>query len=74
MRTKKLKLNNDKTDVVLFGTRQLEKLKNNENVNIKIGDEVIRSAPSARNLGYFKESELKSKTHIGKSVIVPTKP
>ena len=51
MRTNKLKLNDGKTEVVIFGTRQqLEKFENNENVNIKIGDEVIRPAPSARNL------------------------
>ena len=63
-----MKLNDGKTEVVLFGTwQQLEKLENSENVNIKTGDEVIRPAPSARNLGYFIESELKSKMHIGKS-------
>ena len=67
MRTNKLKLNDDKTEVVLFGTRQqLEKLQNNELVNIKIGNEVIKPAPSARNLGYFMESELKSKVHVAK--------
>ena len=67
MRTNKLKLNDGKTEVVLFGTRQQpEKLENNENVNIKISDEVIRPAPSARNLGYIMESELRSKAHIGK--------
>ena len=67
MITDKLNLNDGRIEVVLFGTRQqLENLKNSENVNIKIGDEVIRPAQSARNLGYFMESELKSKTHIGK--------
>ena len=67
MITNKLKLNDGKTEVVLFGTRQqLEKLKNNETINIKIGDKVIRPVPSARNLRYFMEIELKlkSKTHI----------
>ena len=35
MRTNKLKLNDDKTEVVLFGTRQqLEKLESNEEFEI----------------------------------------
>ena len=41
MRTNKLKLNDDKTEVVLFGTRQqLEKLESNEEFEIKIGCEI----------------------------------
>ena len=67
MRTNKLKLNDDKTKVVLFGTRQqLEKLVNNEEFEIKIGCEIINPVSSARNLGYFMESQLKFKTHITK--------
>ena len=67
MRTNKLKLNDDKTEVVLFGTRQqMAKLENSESINITIGNEVIKPVPSARNLGYFMESQLKSKTHIAK--------
>ena len=65
--TNKLKLSDDKTEVVLFGTRQqLEKLESNEEFKIKIGCEIIKPVPSARNLGYFMESQLKSKTHITK--------
>ena len=64
MRTNNPQLNDDKTEVVLPGTRQqLEKLQNNEN-STTIGNEVMKPVPSARNLGYFMESELKSKTHI----------
>ena len=67
MMTNKLKLNDDKTEVVLFGTRQqLEKLESNEEFKIKIGCEIIKPVSSARNLGYFMESQLKSKTHITK--------
>ena len=63
--TNKLKLNDDKTEVVLFGTRQqLEKFESNEEFKIKIGCEINKPVSSARNLGYFMESQLKSKTHI----------
>ena len=67
MRTNKLKLNDDKTEVVLFGTRlQLEKLESNEEFEIKIGCVITKPVSSARNLGYFMEFQLKSKTHITK--------
>ena len=63
MRTNKLKLNDDETYVVLFGTRQqLEQLESNEEFEIKIGCEIIKPVSLARNLGYFMESQLKSKT------------
>ena len=56
-----------KTEVVLFGTRQqLEKLESNEEFKTKVGCEIIKPVSSARNLGYFMESQLKSKTHITK--------
>ena len=67
MRTNKLKLNDDKTEVVHFGTRQqLQKLESNEEFEIKIVCEIIKPVSSARNLGYFMESQPKSKTHITK--------
>ena len=67
MRTNKLKLNDDKTEVVLFGTRQqMEKLKERDIFEIKIGNEKIKPSPSARNLGFYMESQLKSQTHIAK--------
>ena len=58
---KKLKLNNKKTEVVLFGTRnQLEKLGKDNSFEIKIYSGVIKPAPPARNLGFHMESQLKS--------------
>ena len=67
MRTNKLKLNDDKTEVVLFGTRQqMEKLKESDIFEIKIGNEKIKPSPSARNLGFYMESQLKSQTNIAK--------
>ena len=51
--------------IKLCGTRQqLEKLESNEEFEIKIGFEIIKPVSSARNPGYFMESQLKSKTHI----------
>ena len=63
----KLKLNDDKTEVALFGTRQqMEKLKESDIFEIKIGNEKIKPSPSAWNLGFYMESQLKSQTHIAK--------
>ena len=67
MGTKKLKLNDDKTGVVLFSTRQkMEKLQENDTFEIKIGNEKIKPPPSARNLGFYMKSQLKSQTYIAK--------
>ena len=67
MRTNKLKLNNEKTEVLLFGTRQqLEKLGEDNTFEIKLGSEVIKPTPSARNLGFHVEAQLKSQIHITK--------
>ena len=67
MRTNKLKLNDEKTEVVLFGTRQqLEKLGDYNAFEIKIGSEVIKPTPSTRNLGFHMEAQLKSQTQITK--------
>ena len=63
----KLKLNDEKMEVVLFGTRQqLEKLGEDNTFEIKIGSKVIKPTPSARNLGFHMEAQLKSQTHITK--------
>ena len=67
MRTNKLKLNDEKTEVVPFGTRQqLEKLGEDNNFEIKIGSAVIKPTPSARNFSFHMEAQLKSQTNITK--------
>ena len=67
MRTNKLKLNDEKTEIVLLGTRQqLEKLGEDNTFEIKLVSEVIKPTPSARNLGFHMEAQLKSQTHITK--------
>ena len=64
MKTNKLKLNDEKIEVVLFGTRQkLEELREDNTFEIKIGSEVIKPTPSARNIGFHMEAQLKSQTH-----------
>ena len=44
----------------------MEKLKENDTFEIKIGSEIIKLSPSAGNLGLYMESQLKSQTHIVK--------
>ena len=60
----RLKLNEDKTEVLLIGTRQqLAK------VNVKsiaVGDQTIGAKPSVRNLGSWFDSQLSMSTHISK--------
>ena len=54
-------------EVVVIGTRQqLDKLGEDNTFEIKIGSEVIKPTPSARNLGFNMEAQLKSQTHITK--------
>ena len=63
----KLKLNDQKTEVFLFGTRKpLEKLREYNTIEIKIGSKVIKATPSARNLGFHMEAQLKFQAHITK--------
>ena len=50
MRTNLLKLNDTKTEFILLGTNQQIKLV--QDINIKIGDEVIHPVQSVRNLGF----------------------
>ena len=60
----RLKLNEDKTEVLLIGTRQqLAK------VNVKsiaVGDQTIGAKPSVRYLGSWFDSQLSMSTHISK--------
>ena len=44
--------------VVLFGTKQLEKLGEGNPFEIKTGSEVIKPTPLARNLGFRMEAQL----------------
>ena len=60
MRTDKLKLNDDKAEVVLYGTtKQIEKLDHSTDKFIDIGKEVIKPVQDTRSLDIFMELGLK---------------
>ena len=64
MRTNLLKLNDDKTEVMLIGTRQqLSKL---PEVTVKIGNESINPTDTARNLGMYWNKTMTTTTHINR--------
>ena len=59
-----LKLNNNKTEFILLGTRQqLSKL---DNISFKIGSNTIIPTDHVRNLGFIMDSLLKNGSHINK--------
>ena len=64
MRTNFLKLNDSRTEVIMFGTCQnLTKVKTKQ---IRVGDTLVEIVEYVRNLGYYMDKELKSKIHINK--------
>ena len=59
-----LKLNSDKTEFILFGTRhQLSKV---GDISIQIGSDTIKPANHVRNLGFVMDKLLKNGPHINK--------
>ena len=59
-----LKLNESKTEFIIFGTRQqLNKVGTD---NIRIGEDVIQNVASIRNLGLHFDEELKHSSHVNK--------
>ena len=65
MCTNQLKLNDDKTEFILIGTRQ-QLAKVPRNIAIRVGPNLIPATESAKNLGYHLDSTLKNITHIDK--------
>ena len=64
MRTNLLKLNDDKTKVMLIGTgQQLTKL---PEVTLKIGNESIKPAETVHNLGIYWNKTMTTTTHINR--------
>ena len=64
MRTNLLKLNDDKTEVMLIGTRQqLSKL---PEVTVKIGNESIDPTETAQKLGMYWNKTMTTTTHINR--------
>ena len=62
MKTNKLKMNADKTEVMLCGTMQ--KMSNVDIVSIDIDDDLIDVSESVRNLGFFLDKNLSMSVHI----------
>ena len=63
-----LKLNDDKTEFILFGTRQQLSKLNTIPVLIAIGDTTVHPVEMVRNLGYIMDKLLKNTAHINKTV------
>ena len=62
MFSNRLKLNMDKTECIMFGTRQqLAKLRFDR---IDVCNEAIHSVPNVRNLGVYLDQELKMTAHV----------
>ena len=59
-----LKLNNDKTEFIIFGTHQ--QLAKTSDISIKGGSMEIHPVDEVRNLGFFMDRFLKNSVHINK--------
>ena len=59
-----LKLNESKTEFIIFGPKQ--QLNKVGTINIRTGDDVIQNVPSVRNLGLHFDEELKHSSHVNK--------
>lgn len=57
-----LKLNDSKTEVIIFGTKH--KLMQLPNLALHIGDNIIKPSESARNIGAYFDSTLSMKKHV----------
>ena len=64
MRTNLLKLNDEKTEFMITGTRQQQHKVGK--LMIEIGQDTIVNIPSARNLGFHYDEWLKNTTHVNK--------
>ena len=64
MQTNLLKLNDEKTEFLLVGTKQ--QLSKITDINIKIGHDEIKPVSSIRNLGYHQDAEMKNAKHVNK--------
>ena len=70
MLTDKLKLNEDKTEFMVIGTRhQLGKVSIGE---LSVGDSEVVPVSTAKNLGVWLDSHLKLDTHVTKTVVQHT--
>ena len=63
-----LKLNDDKTEFILFGSRQQLSKLDTIPVSIAISDTMVHPVEMVRNLGYIMDKLLKNTAHINKTV------
>ena len=66
MKTNLLKLNDNKTEFIMFGSRINLQKADNKNTTVQIGQDHIICVDSVRDLGFTMDSELKSTIHINK--------
>ena len=59
-----LKLNDEKTEFIIFGTCQPQAKMSD--INITIGSTKIHPVEEVRNLGYFMDKLLKNRVHVNK--------
>ena len=64
MQTNLLRLNDEKTEFLLVGTKQ--QLSKITNINVKIGHDEIKPVSSIRNLSYHQDAEMKNADHVNK--------
>ena len=61
---KPTKVNNDKTEFLLVGTKQ--QLNKITNISVKIGCDEIKLVSSIRNPGFHQDAEMNNAAHINK--------
>ena len=59
-----LKLNDSKTEFIVFGVHQ--QLSKVQDITVTVGDDTIHETPVVRNLGMFFDKELKHTAHINR--------
>jgi hypothetical protein len=62
MRVNKLKLNDKKTEFIMFGTKN--NLGKMEDITVRIGEDEIRHVQSVRNLGFYMSSTMSVRKHV----------
>ena len=66
MSSNMLKINEDKTEFIIFGTRQ--QLAKMNAIHICIGDTLVALVDYVQNLGFFMDKFLKNGHHVNKLV------
>ena len=64
MHTNLLKLNDEKTEFIMIGTRQ--QLARAGNAVIQIGDDILQPTNAVRNLGFFYDKYKKNTRHVNR--------